>query len=249
MKEEIKRDAAFVATQDVEGALSVIPFGSAISKSFTIPLALAESRRNDRILRGIVDDLDRLRLAGTLSRTVEQLFESEEFFASFYTAIRASQESESEEKRRLLRNALLSGIDKGWESERATFVRLIGAYNVEQIVVLRDLAELSEGRTEMIEQAQHAICSKLNLNGDDGAADRARIYAEFQQMVLDGFISESSQGEATEQKVGNRTYARAQTKQIVKTQYWHAISARGRSFLDFISSPVATKNPPKKEES
>jgi hypothetical protein len=249
MKEETKRDAAFIATQVVEGALSAIPFGSAISKSFTIPLALAESKRNDRILRGIVDDLEGLRLAGTLSLTAEQLFESEEFMASFYTVFRASQESESEEKRRMLRNALLNGIDARWVGERATFVRLIGAYNVEHIVVLRDFAELSEGRTEMIEHAQHAICAKLDVNGDDRAADRARTYTEFQQMVTDGLISESSQGEASEQNVGNRTYGRAQTKQIVKTQHWHAISTRGRSFLDFIASPVATKSPREKEES
>lgn len=244
MEEETKRDAAFIASQVVEGALNAIPFGSAISKSFTIPLALAESKRNDRILRGIVDDLERLRLIGTLSLTAEQLFESEDFIASFYTVFRASQETESKEKRRMLRNALLNGIDERWAGERATFVRLVGAYNVEHIVVLRNLAEMSVGRTEMIEHAQNTICSKMTVDGDDGAADRARIYAEFQQMVTDGLISESSQGEATEQNVGNRTYDRAQTKQIVKTQYWHAISARGKSFLDFISSPLATASPP-----
>ena len=240
MKEETKRDAAFIASQLAEGALSAIPFGSAISKTFTIPLALAEAKRNDRILRGIVDDLEGLRLVGTLSLTAEQLFESEDFMASFYTVFRASQETESDEKRRMLRNALINEIDRRWADEHATFVRLVGAYNVEHIVVLRNLAEMSEGRTEMIEHAQHTICSKLTVDGDDGPADRARIYAEFLQMVTDGLISESSQGEATEQNVGNGTFGRVQTKQILKTQYWHAISARGKSFLDFISSPVAT---------
>lgn len=245
MKEETKRDATYIASQAAEGALSAIPFGSAISKMFIIPLALAEARRNDRILLGIVDDLEGLRSAGKLSLTAEQLFESEEFVASFYTVFRASQETASEEKRRILRNALLNGIDQRWSGERATFVRLVGAYDVEHIVVLRNLAEMSEGRTEMSEHAQYTICSKLTVEGDGGEADRARIYAEFQQMVTDGLISESSQGEATEQNVGNKTYGRAQTKQIVKTQYWHAISARGKNFLSFVTSPAETRSPPK----
>ena len=245
MKEETKRDATFMASQVVEGALSIIPFGSAISKTFTIPLALAENKRNDRILRAIVADLEELRSAGKLALTAEQLFESEEFFASFYSVFRASQETESEEKRQMLRNALLNGIDQRWSGERATFVRLVGVYDVEHMVVLRNLAEMSEGRTEMIEHARNAICSKLTVDGDDTEVDRARIYAEFQQMVTDGLISESSQGEATEQNVGTRTYGRAQSKQIVKTQYWHAISVRGKNFLSFVTSPAGATSPPK----
>ena len=111
------------------------------------------AKRNDRILRAIVDDLEGLRSSGKLSLTAEQLFESEEFFASFYTVFRASQETASEEKRQMLRNALLNGIDQRWSGEQAMFVRLVGVYDVEHVVVLRNLAKMSKGRTEMIEHA------------------------------------------------------------------------------------------------
>jgi len=138
MREFTKDQLEFGALKTGEALLGLVPGGSILSASFTVPLELAERKRNQDILASIQADLTELSL------NLSEMTSSDAFMANLIEIVRASQSTSDQGKRKLLRNALVNSIRDAEEAFgiKEHFLKLISAYSVSHVMVLKFFGSL-----------------------------------------------------------------------------------------------------------
>jgi hypothetical protein len=218
----------------VEGAVSAIPIiGGPLAVAVNRGFGSAVQRRTDRIVQSLVTDIDRL--VGILGLDLEQLESSEEMLAAFHRAVRAAQETSSDEKRRLLRNALLNGYVTTAPDYAVSdhFLGLMVKYRPAHVVVLNALREIMVGRTETLEHASMVIGQHL---GEVTVVPSIAVCVK--DLAADGLINEQVLNEVKEVNVGGRPVnGTMQTKQYADPSYRYWSNELGGQFLDVVADP------------
>ncbi len=110
MREELKDNVEDTAAATLEALVSLVPgIGGVLAVFTNRALGSAFERRTVRILSELRDDLTRLEQSGCADFG-DRLTESDRFQASVHRTIRHLLEADSDDKRTMLRNALLNRI-------------------------------------------------------------------------------------------------------------------------------------------
>jgi hypothetical protein len=231
--DEANAKGAQVAGLVVGSAVSVIPvFGGPASVVATYFGNLPMQRRTERILGEIQDEM--ARLSEGLDNVDVTILESETFNAALYRVVHASLETAEETKRTALRNVLLNGYVKGDFSDQGRFLRLMAQYEPEHLVVLHALQSITEGREARVQGAILMIHVHLKKEVSEDT-----IRACLTDLVNDGLVERVVDTEIREQNVGvPNGILPARTRQVPYETPYHAISERGRAFLDVVASPL-----------
>jgi hypothetical protein len=154
--------------------------------------------------------------------------------AALHRVFRASQETPSEEKRKLLRNALLNGyVRTEAPQQRDRFLALMARYEQDHLIVLRTIQELMVGRTEMLEHAALVVGGRLKQRGIE-----VDVGAVLGVLVADGLVYMNSENRVEEVNAGVG-FGTLQKRQIAKPIVWHSISETGTAFLELVADPLA----------
>ena len=234
MKERHKDLVEDTSVAAIEAAASMIPIvGGPAAVIVNRSFGSAVQRRNERIFDELAADVELLmrRLDVVEPAAVSA---SEEFQAAVHRAFRAAQETPSDEKRKLLRNALLNGyVSAEGIPQRDAFMSIMARYEPEHVLVLKSLRTLMIGRSEMLEHAASRVADELQ-----DALTYESVRVRLRELVDDGLVSESTESRIEEINVGiSRTYGMPQKRQIAKAVVWHSVAARGEAFLDFVADP------------
>ncbi|WBM80184.1 hypothetical protein KIV56_00925 [Cryobacterium breve] len=229
-----KAKAWSLAGTIVEAAVSVVPvFGGpaavVTNRLFNMPI----QQRNDRIMTAIQADIATL-MQQFDSFVPDEVLSSEEFMAALHRSFRAAQETSSDDKRKLLRNALLNGYVLVEARPRAdVFLQLISRYEVGHIVVLRAIQTLMAGRTEALGDAQTLVQRHLAARGQT-----AEVPGCFRALINDGLVFVITENEVYEQGGPPARFGSPIAKQVTRTTKWHNITEEGISFLEFLEDPL-----------
>lgn len=218
----------------IEAAVSMIPVvGGPAAVMVNRSFGSAVQRRNERIFAEIAADVELLMQRLEIMDT-DAVLESEAFQAAVHRAFRAAQETPRDDKRKLLRNALLNGyVMSDVIPQRDRFMSITARYAPEHIVVLQALRTLMVGRTEMLEYAVSNIADHL-----DRSVTYESVRACLRELVDDGLAKESSENRVEEVNAGfSRVHMTPQKRQVAKTITWHSVSEDGAAFLDFVADP------------
>jgi len=228
---DLAEDAAAAV---VEGAVSIIPIlGGPLAVAVNRGFGSAVQRRTDRIVHSLVTDVERL--AEMLGLDLEQLETSEEMLAAFHRAVRAAQETSSDEKRRLLRNVLLNGYVAASSDYSLSdlFLGLMVKYQPGHVVVLNALREIMVGRTETLEYSSVVIGQHL---GEVTLVPSIAVCIK--ELAADHLINEQVLNEVKEVNVvGRPANGTIQTKQYANPSYRYWTNELGGQFLDFVADP------------
>lgn len=239
MEERHKDFAEDTSAAVIEAAVSMIPVvGGPAAVIVNRSFGSAVQRRNERIFAEIATDVELL--VQRLDRIEpDALLASEEFQAAVHRTFRAAQETPSDDKRKLLRNALLNGyVANDVVPQRDVFLSIMARYQPEHVLVLQTIRTLMVGRETMLEHAASAISHRL-----EGSLAHESVRACLRELVNDGLASESTENRVEEINVGiPRPYGHPQTRQVAKTTAWHSISPQGEAFLDFVADPFHGAN-------
>ncbi len=235
MKDRTKDRIEDVAAAVVEGVASAIPIlGGPLAVAVNRSFGSAQQRRNERILAEIEADV--VHIYEQLKRTdIDSLFQSEQFMAAFNTTFRAAQESPSEEKRKLLRNALINGYvsDSSASDLHDDFLRLMTRYQPGHVVILDALNRIMSARTETLDYAAAAITAELERSK---IPIPTSLGAYLRDLVNDQLVHESTQSEIREQTVRQK-YGPLRTENYINNKTRHNISKRRQLFLDLVADP------------
>lgn len=234
MEERRKDFAEDASVAVIEAAVSMIPIvGGPAAVIVNRSFGSAVQRRNERIFAEIATEVELL-LQRVEAIEPAAVLASEEFQAAVHRAFRAAQETPSDDKRKLLRNALLNGyVAVEVIPQRDAFMSIMTRYEPEHVLVLRAIRTLMVGRSEMLEHAASRVADQLK-----GSLTHESVSACLQDLVGDGLVSESTENRVQEINVGiSRIYGTPQTRQVAKVTAWHSISAQGEAFLGFVEDP------------
>lgn len=231
MDERRKDKVEWVTAQAAEAVLGLMPGGSVLGRALTLPLAMAERRRNEAILLSIHEDIEALQLRRTFP-TLTELVDSEEFMASLYVCVRGAQATSRDEKRKLLRNALLNGVG-AFRTEREEFLALLSAYLPEHVAILRSLGGLRADSGRMPSSVRSQLSQELGL-------PFAVVSSCVAKLVQDGMMSESVDQKIETQAVRTRYPTTPERKEHVlgRQKTYNSLSERGAAFLEFVSDPL-----------
>lgn len=229
MDEERKDQVEEITSALVEAVISLVPIvGGPTAVLANRVLGSAVQRRQARILVELRDDLTRLQQSGLVVFD-EALAESEPFQAALQRIVRQLFESDSDDKRGLLRNALLNRIVSLDEPERfadaleriqprdALLLQLIGQPASDEKVAHMQALIHDDGETRCIERKRRLIGLNLMIDtqGNDPQDDAARMLGN-----LDGKTR------------GNDLRA-----------YWTYATELGRDFLAYVHDPTDAVEP------
>ena len=220
MDERWKDRVEAIGAIAVEAGISAIPgVGGPVAVIANRAFALKDQQRTQRILSQFEEDIEELKIRGNAQTA---FLDSEEFLAGLHVLVRAANETSSESKRTLLRNALLNEyVVREPRKYPPQFVRLIAAYQAEHVELLNDLASVVAETGRVVENPAW----KLGEIAKDAGRPADPFLKNFlDDLVRDGLIgvSEESQRDARP-PVYPRTYA--------------TVSQLGHSFLQYVKSP------------
>jgi hypothetical protein len=205
------------------------PVSYALEKALDVPLERYNQRVKSGIIESISDAFDRL------DGIDENVLRSDEFIAAFVRTSRYSQETASEDKRQLLRNALVNGyVALEGAGERDLFMALISKYDAIHVDVLRRVAELSANSDETLAGVASHV-QRLIPNSETLAIQERVV-----DLVSDGLVSRQDLQETRSARVGN-AWEMPRTEQQTRTSTRHYIAQRGLRFLDFVRAPGSVK--------
>jgi len=231
--EKRKAKGAELAGVAFAAGISAVPvFGGPASVVLTYLANIPIQERTDSILNGFQRDIELLfeRTAGL----EPDVLHTEEFMAALFRAARSAQETASDEKRKLLRNALLNGYIKHEATgERDHFLAITARYEPGHVVILDCIRELMRGRDRLLNAATSVIADRL---GDKGKG--IPIYSHLQDLVNDGLVSEQADREVREEQRTDK-FGRPNPRSMVRETLYHGISPRGEAFLAFVADPLA----------
>jgi hypothetical protein len=213
----------------VEALVSIVPFaGGPAAVIVNRAFGSAVQRRNETIMAGFESDIQRL-MERHEKLEADRWPDSEPFMAALHTTFRAAQETASDEKRKLLRNALINGYVLS-EDETASngFLALILKYDPDHVLILETLVDIMANRTTMMDSAASAVYSRLRPQ-----MTPTQVGLRIDELVRDGLISESRERKIEE------IHTRGVDKQVVRETAWHSPSDRGEAFLAFVADPIA----------
>ncbi|MBT1621524.1 hypothetical protein KK101_02355 [Curtobacterium flaccumfaciens pv. oortii] len=160
--DEQRKDQIEDWTQDLSGAtleslMSLVPgVGPFLAVFANRMMGSAFERRTKRVISELRDDLVRLEQSGQAQFTPD-LAESDEFQAAMHRTIRRLLESGSQDKRKLLRNAMLNRVT-GFENADQ-FERALDACDADDVLVLLAIDEgcgpAKDGRRRQIMASYH----------------------------------------------------------------------------------------------
>lgn len=232
MKESTKDAVEYTTAQLAAGVLEVFPGGSILSKAFLVPLELSERRRTEAIIGALVADVEDLKALGKFPSTLEELAESDAFMANLTEMMRASKSTHDEEKRKLLRNAVLNAeLDPPAAGLDEFFIRLIARYSVLHVRVLQLIAPLPPFESAELSYPKDASGQASGVMRDIPAlAQRefpnssALVTPVFRELRNDGLV------ELTQPQ----TYALQNTGDATRPD---TISDLGKQFIRFLADP------------
>ncbi|HEX9228807.1 MAG TPA: hypothetical protein VF885_19575 [Arthrobacter sp.] len=234
MDERTKDKIEDGASAVVEASVSLIPFlGGPAAVLVNRAFGSATQRRNEALFAELTD-----RIEGIVQRMeateAERLLESETFQAAAHRVFRASQETASTEKRKLLQNALLNGyLRQEFVSDRDEFLADMIRYSPEHVLVLRAMEEIMRGRDETLPHATSRIAGHLN---DEVPEENVRKCV--QVLVNDGLLSRHENSKVEQRDVfRGGSVRRRETEQVVKTEVRHSNTERGKNFLRLLADP------------
>jgi hypothetical protein len=176
-------------------------------------------QRTQRILSRFEEDIEELKRRGYAQAT---FLDSEEFLAGLHVLVRAANETPSESKRELLRNALLNEhVVSGPRSYPPQFVRLIAAYQPEHVQALKDLATVGAKTGRTVENPEWVLGE---IAKETGRPEDLFLKNYFDDLVRDGLISE------TEEKLRNG-------RPPINPRTYASVSRLGKLFLEYVESP------------
>ena len=215
--------------------MSAIPIiGGPLSVYTNRALGSAFERRQTKIVGELRDDLTRLEKSA-LVRFDAALAESDCFQAAVTRTFRQLLESDSDAKRKLLRNALLNRILDFPDANR--YERALEACEADDIRVLAAADEITDVGDHV--QARVTLMNHLEKHFQDrnepvptGMYDRTRI------LVGLGLIDESQKSELKERQAGHLWANQREPENFVSNRRLQSVSSLGRGFLDFIRDPL-----------
>lgn len=225
MRDETKDRVEDSAAATLEALVSLVPgIGGVLSVFTNRMLGSSFERRTVRILTELRDDLTRLERSG-LAHFDERLAEDDSFQASVHRAIRQLLEATSDDKRTLLRHALLNRIVGFEEPER--FDDALERVLPGDMAVLAALqAKRRYGLTDVVRY--------LNGGGEEHV-ERHRVH----RLVRLGLVDDVTKSGTDLIAEHLRAAERGQRTSSRPPRSEHVISDFGREFVDFVSDPVA----------
>jgi hypothetical protein len=240
VSDRAKDQAEDITAATIEAIVSAVPFvGGPAAVIINRSFGSSVQRRSEKILAGIEADIVELQALGR-AQSPSALLESEEFIAALHATFRAAQETASEGKRKLLRNALLNGFvvrDPGPIPPR--FIDLVGRFETEHIEILRELETLVDAHKELVSQPVYLIRAARERRGEPALPF---LQAYFDELRRDGLISQNDKSTAKEEKSRNRIGFEVTTN-VVTTESWFNVSRLGTAFLAFLRDPLLPQPP------
>jgi hypothetical protein len=232
--EERKHKITEIAGIAVATGLSIVPIvGGPASVAAAYFATMPMQRRTEKILTEIQNDIARLYERD--SALDVSMLHSEEFMAALFRTAIAAQESASDSKRKVLRNALLNGyVKSAAPRERDFYLGLATRYEPGHLAILDCMRSLMVGRTTLLD---HAVSEIQRTLGDIASDLPVRAY--LQDLVNDGLVYEQADREVTEETQPQQQWARSTSRQVVRETRHHSVAPRGNEFLAFIADSHA----------
>lgn len=229
MHDETKDRVEDSAAATLEALVSLVPgIGGVLSVFTNRMLGSSFERRTVRILAELRNDLTRLERSGLVSFD-KRLADDDSFQASIHRTIRQLLEAASDDKRTLLRHALLNRIAGFEEPER--FEDALERVLPGDMVVLAALhSERQYGLTDVVRY--------LNGGGEEHG-DRNRVL----RLVRLGLVDDVTKSGTALIAEHLRAADRGQRTPSRPPRSEHVISDFGREFLNFVADPTAHATP------
>lgn len=223
MEEDRKDQIEDIGVAVAEAALSLIPIvGGPAAVIANRALGSAVQRRQARILEELRDDLTRLERSGLVVFD-GQLAESELFQAALQRTIRQLLESDSDYKRTLLRNALLSRLAGTDDPDRFN--------DALERVRPRDAIWLSlQAESPSVAQRD----AMFQFRADE---DRRRYDERRHRMITAGLVIDTSRTELDMSGIEHGTAPHERKVGGI------SVTPFGRDFLAYVSDPTASPTP------
>ena len=162
MDEKTKDKVETSATILAQAAFSALPIiGGPISTAFGYAISHAQQARTQRLLDGIVSDLERLAVEIEESVGIEKVVKSDQFIANLTVAVRAMQETADEARIDYLRRALVAGVKKKWRSKSEPLLHLAIRMTTIHVVVLEAIVELAGHNARSVQGGTISVRDKL----------------------------------------------------------------------------------------
>jgi hypothetical protein len=230
VREESRDRIEDAAAASVEALISLIPgIGGPLAVLASRSMGSAFERRTVRILSELRDDLARLEASALVKRD-PSADERETLQAATHRTIRQLLEAESNEKRALLRNALLNRVI-GTE-EPARFDDALERVQPADMPLLGYLANRFEARVMHVDQ------DALN---DELAISKQRTPERLQKLIVLGLVENYTPGELSQlaQSIRQqRRGGRPSTSQPTR----HRITPLGSEFVRFVANPIERRS-------
>jgi len=231
MRDEHRDAIEDLAAAGTQVTLGYIPgAGPVLAALFGQAAGSAAQRRTKRILSELAEDVRRLRDQRGLP--TEDVVQSDEFLAATERTMRRLIEAESEEKRKLLRNALLN-MSAGDPVDRE-FERWLDRFDPDDVRVAAAVEDLTEGTSRMLEEVELQVrfwfedrdeLPPARIRGRVGALARAGILDRLSDRVVHNVPLSPSGGDGA---TGGR----------VLTTDFYDVSHRGHAFLAYLRDPL-----------
>jgi hypothetical protein len=228
--ESQKDTIEYISAQVAAAVFELLPGGSLLSRALLVPVEVAERRRTTRILDSIAADIEQLQARADFP-TVESLVASEAFMANLTETVRAMKATSNDEKRQLLRNALMNSELDDDPAELSEFlIRLVGRYSVLHVQMLRFIEPLEpfvspEISWPVVDGEPSGVMRDLPaMLREAFPEDILLLDVVFQELRSDGLIRLSQPQTYTLQDTGDPTRP-------------DSISELGREFVRFVRRP------------
>lgn len=230
MREEHKDVVQDAVVEAAGVALGFIPFvGPVLSGALGIAAGSAAQRRTDHILQEVVLDLQRLQAERQLPTA--DVVESDAFLAAAERTIRRLVESDNDEKRKLLRNALLN-VSSGQPVD-GEFERWLDRLDADDVRVAAAVEELMRDRGQLLESAPSQVSRWFEQTGEN---EPTRIRERIRALVNEGVLHTTSDDLVEDVRVRNRNGMK--TERRLRSKYYHGITDRGAEFLAYVRDPL-----------
>lgn len=231
MRDEHRDAIEDFASAGAQIALGYIPgAGPVIAAIFGQAAGSAAQRRTDRILSELVEDVQRLRDQRNLPTA--DVAESDEFLAATERTIRRLLEADTEEKRKLLRNALLN-LSAGASVDRE-FERWLERFDPDDVRVAAAVEDLMKDTSRMIEEVELQVRFWFE---DREEIPPARIGARVGALAREGILDRLSDRVVQDVPI-SRLGSDGATEGRVQTTDFYDVTDRGHSFLAYLRDPL-----------
>lgn len=189
MEEETKDKIEYIAGVGVEAVLSAVPvIGAPLATVFGRTVESAQSRRNQRLLDEVRQDIDRL-VEESMVVDLDDVLASDQFLANLTIAFRAMQATADEEKLAQLRRALVEGLLPKWRSRSEWFMNATVRLSPIHVQVLAVIVDLSGDRPKGILDGAAKVRDELSRIGIH--RNESHITHVCGELAVEGFLMDT----------------------------------------------------------